>query len=112
MERTVRADGLRKRADRHVVLVHEAGSSRVVCSARRMATDSLETPKAFRWPELAWVVLAEHRDLTAPTAEDPLHAAIVARHLDGFRCRREDLDAIGLDQQLPVCRWQFRQWQQ
>jgi hypothetical protein len=38
--------------------------------------------------------------LAVGAAVDPLHAAVVARHVDRLRVAGEHLDAIGLDQQV------------
>src|SRR5262249_54784504 len=45
-------------------------------------------------------VLAEHRDLALGTAIDPLRAAVVARQVDRVRRAGQELDAVGLDQQV------------
>jgi hypothetical protein len=45
-------------------------------------------------------VCAEYGDPTARTAEDPLHTAVITRHLDWLWCNCEDLDALRLDQQI------------
>ena len=51
-------------------------------------------------PHLGASVLAEDRDLAVWTAEDPLFAAVVARHVHRLRHAREQLHAVGLDQQV------------
>ena len=51
-------------------------------------------------PHLGASVLAEDRHLAGRTAEDPLLAAVVARHVDRLRVAGEQLHAVGLDQQV------------
>ena len=51
-------------------------------------------------PHLRPRVLAEDRDLAGRAPVDPLHAAVVARHVDRLRRARQELDAVGLDQQV------------
>ena len=67
--------------------------------------------------QLAPTVFAEHRDLAALAAKDPLRVTIVAGNLGWLRRFPEHLHTIGLDSRLitnalPVWRWQFRRWQQ
>src|SRR5207237_7741486 len=50
--------------------------------------------------ELRSRVLAVHRDLAVRAAEDPLHAAVVARDVDRLRLVGEKLHAFGLDEQV------------
>jgi hypothetical protein len=45
-------------------------------------------------------VLAEDRHLATWTTEDPLQAAVVARHVDRLRGARDQLYTVGLDQQV------------
>src|SRR5207248_103027 len=45
-------------------------------------------------------VAAEDRDLAGRAAEDPLLLAAAARNVDRLRLAREQLDAVGLDQQV------------
>ena len=45
-------------------------------------------------------VLAEDCDVAGRAAEDPLRAAVVARHVDRQRGSRKHLHAVGLDQQV------------
>ena len=49
---------------------------------------------------LAPAVFTKDRDLTARAAKDPLHAAVVPWHLYRLRRSFEDLDTVGLDQQV------------
>src|SRR5438874_2204899 len=51
-------------------------------------------------PHLGPRVLAEDRDLAGRAPVDPLRAAVVTRHVDRLRRAREQLDAVGLDQQV------------
>jgi hypothetical protein len=51
-------------------------------------------------PHLGAPVLAEDRDLAGRTSEDPLCAAVVARHVDRLRHLPEQLHTVGLDQQV------------
>ena len=67
--------------------------------------------------QLAPTVFAEHRDLAALAAKNPLRVTIVAGNLGWLRRFPEHLHTIGLDSRLitnalPVWRWQFRRWQQ
>jgi hypothetical protein len=50
--------------------------------------------------QLGASVLAEHRNLAGRTSEDPLFAAVFARHVDRLRDPNEQLDAVGLDHQV------------
>ena len=67
---------------------------------------------------LGSAVLAVDSDLTRRTAEDPLAAAVVARHVDRHRVAGEHRSTRSasisrlITNALPVCRWQLRQWQQ
>jgi hypothetical protein len=45
-------------------------------------------------------VLAENRHLAGRTSKDPLLTAVVARRLDRLWVTCEQLDSIGLDQQV------------
>jgi hypothetical protein len=51
-------------------------------------------------PHLRTAVLAEDRHLAGRTSEDPLVAAVVARHVYWLRDAREQLHTVGLDQQV------------
>jgi hypothetical protein len=63
---------------------------------------TLEAGRACRADEPhPWVaVLAEDRHLATWTTEDPLQAAVVARHVDRLRGARDQLYTVGLDQQV------------
>jgi hypothetical protein len=51
-------------------------------------------------PHLGRSVVAENGDLAGRAAEDPLLAAVGAGHLDRLRVARQQLHAVGLDQQV------------
>jgi hypothetical protein len=51
-------------------------------------------------PHLRTTVLAVDRHLAGWTAEDPLAASVVARHVARLRDAREQLDPVGFDQQV------------
>ena len=51
-------------------------------------------------PHAGAAVLAEDRDLAAWATEDPLRAAMVSRYVDRSRLAGEDLDTLGLDQEV------------
>jgi hypothetical protein len=48
-------------------------------------------------PHPSVAVLAEDRHLAAWTTEDPLQAAVVARHVDRLRGACDQLNTVGLD---------------
>src|SRR5215203_2493708 len=51
-------------------------------------------------PHLGASVLAEDCHLAGRASVDPLFAAVVARHVDRLRGAREQLHAVGFDQQV------------
>jgi hypothetical protein len=51
-------------------------------------------------PEHRARVLAAERDLASRAPPDALRPAVVTRHVHGLRLSREQLDAVGLDQQV------------
>ncbi len=51
-------------------------------------------------PHLRPGIFAEDRDLAARTSVDPLHAAVVTRRIDRLRRFGDNLDALGLDEEI------------
>src|SRR5262249_51124126 len=67
----------------------------VGCHCRRLVEGA-----AAHEPDLRTTVLAEDRDPARRATEDQLRAAVVPRRLHRLRLAGEQLDAVGLDQEV------------